>query len=116
MVVVSGGMNQRRNQIVDAVVIARILGAALVVPILQQLMAEGSSLTAAFQGFGISMDRNKKENEYTKQDNSFLGCTKMTSRIGGYISGGNWNHNMDLLSMDKLLLSSEDQIMRHTIA
>lgn len=36
MVVVSGGMNQQRNQIVDAVVIARILGAALVVPILQK--------------------------------------------------------------------------------
>ncbi|EPS73933.1 hypothetical protein M569_00823, partial [Genlisea aurea] len=35
MVVVSGGINQQRNQIVDAVVIARILGAALVVPILQ---------------------------------------------------------------------------------
>lgn len=35
MVVVSGGVNQQRNQIVDAVVIARILGAALVVPILQ---------------------------------------------------------------------------------
>ncbi|XP_057454521.1 O-fucosyltransferase 20-like [Lotus japonicus] len=35
MVVVSGGMNQQKNQIVDAVVIARILGAALVVPILQ---------------------------------------------------------------------------------
>ncbi|KAI4339056.1 hypothetical protein MLD38_024039 [Melastoma candidum] len=34
-VVVSGGMNQQRNQIVDAVVIARILGASLVVPILQ---------------------------------------------------------------------------------
>lgn len=35
MVVVTGGINQQRNQIVDAVVIARILGAALVVPILQ---------------------------------------------------------------------------------
>lgn len=35
MVVVAGGLNQQRNQIVDAVVIARILGAALVVPILQ---------------------------------------------------------------------------------
>ncbi|KAB1224770.1 hypothetical protein CJ030_MR1G028620 [Morella rubra] len=35
MVVVSGGMNQQRNQIVDAVVIARILGATLVVPVLQ---------------------------------------------------------------------------------
>lgn len=35
MVVVTGGMNQQRNQIVDAVVIARILGAALVVPNLQ---------------------------------------------------------------------------------
>ncbi|KAI3933955.1 hypothetical protein MKX01_029294 [Papaver californicum] len=35
LVVVSGGMNQQRNQIVDAIVIARILGAALVVPILQ---------------------------------------------------------------------------------
>ncbi|KAJ6303258.1 hypothetical protein OIU77_017190 [Salix suchowensis] len=35
LVVVSGGLNQQRNQIVDAVVIARILGAALVVPILQ---------------------------------------------------------------------------------
>ncbi|KAJ8899174.1 hypothetical protein K2173_012350 [Erythroxylum novogranatense] len=35
LVVVNGGMNQQRNQIVDAVVIARILGAALVVPVLQ---------------------------------------------------------------------------------
>ncbi|CAA3029690.1 O-fucosyltransferase 20-like [Olea europaea subsp. europaea] len=35
MVVVAGGLNQQRNQIVDAVVIARILGASLVVPILQ---------------------------------------------------------------------------------
>lgn len=35
LVVVAGGLNQQRNQIVDAVVIARILGAALVVPILQ---------------------------------------------------------------------------------
>ncbi|WOK94141.1 hypothetical protein Cni_G02843 [Canna indica] len=35
IVVVSGGLNQQRNQIVDAVVIARILGAALVVPVLQ---------------------------------------------------------------------------------
>uniref|UniRef100_A0A2P2PKV6 O-fucosyltransferase family protein n=1 Tax=Rhizophora mucronata TaxID=61149 RepID=A0A2P2PKV6_RHIMU len=35
LVVVSGGINQQKNQIVDAVVIARILGAALVVPILQ---------------------------------------------------------------------------------
>lgn len=35
MVVVSGGMNQQKNQIVDAVVISRILGAVLVVPILQ---------------------------------------------------------------------------------
>ncbi|CAH8265945.1 unnamed protein product [Arabidopsis lyrata] len=35
LVVVSGGMNQQRNQIVDAVVIARILGASLVVPVLQ---------------------------------------------------------------------------------
>ncbi|KAH7864041.1 hypothetical protein Vadar_024937 [Vaccinium darrowii] len=35
MVVVTGGMNQQRNQIVDAVIIARILGAALVVPNLQ---------------------------------------------------------------------------------
>lgn len=35
IVVVSGGLNQQRHQIVDAVVIARILGAALVVPILQ---------------------------------------------------------------------------------
>ncbi|CAH9085511.1 unnamed protein product [Cuscuta epithymum] len=35
MVVVAGGLNQQRNQIVDAVVIARILGAVLVLPILQ---------------------------------------------------------------------------------
>ncbi|KAL1221844.1 O-fucosyltransferase 24 [Cardamine amara subsp. amara] len=35
MVVVSGGLNQQKIQIVDAVVIARILGAVLVVPILQ---------------------------------------------------------------------------------
>ncbi|KAK9668881.1 hypothetical protein RND81_13G093700 [Saponaria officinalis] len=35
VVVASGGLNQQRNQIVDAVVIARILRAALVVPFLQ---------------------------------------------------------------------------------
>ncbi|CAH9116279.1 unnamed protein product [Cuscuta europaea] len=35
VVVVSGGLNQQRNEIVDAVVIARILEAALVVPVLQ---------------------------------------------------------------------------------
>lgn len=35
MVVASGGLNQQRNQIVDAVVIARILEAALVIPVLQ---------------------------------------------------------------------------------
>ncbi|XP_072964768.1 O-fucosyltransferase 37 [Typha angustifolia] len=32
---VSGGLNQQRNQIVDAVIVARILGAALVVPVLR---------------------------------------------------------------------------------
>lgn len=35
MVVVTGGLNQQRNEIVDAVVIARILEAALVLPVLQ---------------------------------------------------------------------------------
>lgn len=35
MVVVSGGLNQQKNQIIDAVAIARILEAALVVPVLQ---------------------------------------------------------------------------------
>lgn len=35
VVVASGGLNQQRNQIVDAVVIARVLEAALVVPVLQ---------------------------------------------------------------------------------
>ncbi|KAH0762411.1 hypothetical protein KY290_018484 [Solanum tuberosum] len=35
VVVASGGLNQQRNQIVDAVVIARILEATLVVPVLQ---------------------------------------------------------------------------------
>lgn len=35
LVVMSCGLGQQRNQIVDAVVLARILGAALLVPILQ---------------------------------------------------------------------------------
>ncbi|XP_047329291.1 O-fucosyltransferase 37 [Impatiens glandulifera] len=35
VVVVSGGLNQQRNQIIDAVVIARILEAALVIPVMQ---------------------------------------------------------------------------------
>ncbi|KAM0947489.1 putative GDP-fucose protein O-fucosyltransferase [Dioscorea sansibarensis] len=35
VVKVSGGLNQQRNQIVDAVVFARILGAALVLPLLK---------------------------------------------------------------------------------
>ena len=41
VVVASGGLNQQRNQIVDAVVIARILEAALVVPVLQVNMIWG---------------------------------------------------------------------------
>lgn len=35
VVVASGGLNQQRNQIIDAVVIARILKAALIIPILK---------------------------------------------------------------------------------
>ena len=35
VVVASGGLNQQRNQIVDVVIIARVLDAALVVPVLQ---------------------------------------------------------------------------------
>lgn len=35
LVGVYGGLGQQRNQIVDAVVLARILGAALLVPVLQ---------------------------------------------------------------------------------
>ncbi|CAL9062183.1 unnamed protein product [Musa banksii] len=35
LVVVSGGLNQQRNQIIDAVVVARILEAVLVVPVFQ---------------------------------------------------------------------------------
>jgi hypothetical protein len=34
-VVVNGGLNQQKNQIVDAVVMARILGANLVLPFMQ---------------------------------------------------------------------------------
>ncbi|KAK6920548.1 GDP-fucose protein O-fucosyltransferase [Dillenia turbinata] len=41
MVVVSGGLNQQKVQIVDAVVIARILEASLVVPVLQVNMIWG---------------------------------------------------------------------------
>lgn len=41
IVVVSGGLNQQRNQIVDAVVIARILEATLVLPIMQVNMIWG---------------------------------------------------------------------------
>lgn len=35
MVVVNGGLNQQRNQIVDSVVMARVLGASLVIPIME---------------------------------------------------------------------------------
>lgn len=50
MVVVSGGLNQQRNQIVDAVVIARILEATLVVPILQvnQIWGDDSEFSDIF--------------------------------------------------------------------
>ncbi|KAH7423004.1 hypothetical protein KP509_12G034900 [Ceratopteris richardii] len=50
MVIVSGGLNQQRNEIVDAVVIARILGAVLVVPILQinQIWQDDSEFSDIF--------------------------------------------------------------------
>ncbi|THU71439.1 hypothetical protein C4D60_Mb04t01440 [Musa balbisiana] len=50
LVVVSGGLNQQRNQIVDAVVIARILGAALVVPVLQVNVIWGDERTRPVDG------------------------------------------------------------------
>jgi len=53
MVVVSGGLNQQRNQIVDAVVIARILGAALVVPILQVNVIWGDERYILFLSIAI---------------------------------------------------------------
>ncbi|XP_077227914.1 O-fucosyltransferase family protein [Tasmannia lanceolata] len=50
MAVVSGGLNQQRNQIVDVVVIARILEAALVMPILQvnQIWEDESEFSEIF--------------------------------------------------------------------
>ncbi|MCO5575901.1 hypothetical protein L7F22_029708 [Adiantum nelumboides] len=50
MAIVSGGLNQQRNEIVDAVVIARILGAALVIPILQinQIWQDDSEFSDIF--------------------------------------------------------------------
>ncbi|CAI9780022.1 unnamed protein product [Fraxinus pennsylvanica] len=57
MVVVSGGMNQQRNQTIDAVVIARILGAALVVPILQVNVIWGDERRKASQ----SLDESSKK-------------------------------------------------------
>ncbi|GFZ02765.1 O-fucosyltransferase family protein [Actinidia rufa] len=54
VVVVSGGINQQRNQIVDAVVMARILGATLVVPILQVNVIWGDeSFIAAINTFDV---------------------------------------------------------------
>ncbi|KAJ0231303.1 O-fucosyltransferase 37 [Hirschfeldia incana] len=55
VVVVSGGLNQQRNQIVDAVVIAAILEAALVVPVLQVNRVWVSSQT--FSTWSISRKR-----------------------------------------------------------
>ncbi|GMQ09809.1 hypothetical protein CsSME_00053063 [Camellia sinensis var. sinensis] len=59
MVVVSGGLNQQRNQIIDAVVIARILEAALVVPVLQVNHIWG--------------DESKKEKK-KRENNTKQGC------------------------------------------
>lgn len=53
VVVVSGGLNQQRNQIVDAVVIARILEAALVVPILQVNRIWGDERYETAFGFSL---------------------------------------------------------------
>ncbi|XP_076904428.1 O-fucosyltransferase 20-like [Bidens hawaiensis] len=61
VVVVSGGMNQQRNQIVDAVVIARILGATLVVPILQVNVIWGDeSVSSVFPPCGRCYCANAK--------------------------------------------------------
>ncbi|KAJ6688325.1 O-FUCOSYLTRANSFERASE 37 [Salix koriyanagi] len=54
VVVASGGLNQQRNQIVDAVVIARILEAALVVPVLQAL------ISLIFDRSVLNSDESKK--------------------------------------------------------
>ncbi|KVH92070.1 GDP-fucose protein O-fucosyltransferase [Cynara cardunculus var. scolymus] len=65
VIVVFGGINQQRNQIVDAVVIASILGAALVVPILQVIVIWGDERfvtlgpvcrTICFSGFILVED------------------------------------------------------------
>lgn len=50
LVVVSGGLNQQRNQIIDAVVVARILEAVLVVPVFQvnQVWGDDRSVRGRF--------------------------------------------------------------------
>ncbi|CAH9118240.1 unnamed protein product [Cuscuta europaea] len=78
MVVVSGGMNQQRNQIVDAVVIARILGAALVVPILQVNVIWGDE--SEFSDI-FDLDHFKKVLENDVRVLSSLPSTHVMSRI-----------------------------------
>nr|ADN33952.1 hypothetical protein [Cucumis melo subsp. melo] len=56
MVMVSGGLNQQRNQIADAVVIARILEAALIVPILK-VAFHALKFAAAIQELGNQLTR-----------------------------------------------------------
>lgn len=55
MVMVSGGLNQQRNQIVDAVVIARILEAALVVPVLKVNLIWKDERSLSFRFFSVKL-------------------------------------------------------------
>ncbi|XP_020082148.1 tRNA (cytosine(34)-C(5))-methyltransferase-like [Ananas comosus] len=61
LVVVAGGLNQQSNQIVGAIAIARILGAALVVPILQVNVVWGDKSGQFFQDI-----RSQLENDFMK--------------------------------------------------
>lgn len=59
VVVAAGGLNQQKNQIIDAVVIARVLEAALVLPVLQvNMIWEDERFYDPYSGFSMTVNFN----------------------------------------------------------
>uniref|UniRef100_A0A0A0LTT0 O-fucosyltransferase family protein n=1 Tax=Cucumis sativus TaxID=3659 RepID=A0A0A0LTT0_CUCSA len=67
MVMVSGGLNQQRNQIADAVVIARILEAALIVPVLKVNLVWKDERQVAFHALKFAAAIQELGNQLTRR-------------------------------------------------
>lgn len=113
MAVVSGGLNQQRNQIIDAVVIARILGAVLVVPVLQvnQVWGDESEFADIFDVRRFKKTLKDDVVVVSSLPSTHLGRRRIRTHLMPFNADENWvreNYNPMLGRKTVLLLRAFD--------